>query len=127
MSLKIYLADDADQIRQSLKKMLTAFSGVSIAGEAGTVPRAIEEIAELKPDLVILDIRMPGGSGLDVLREIRRTGGAPTIIILTNFAAAQYRERALSDGADYFFDKSTEFEEVLEVIRQMLDDRTNLQ
>jgi DNA-binding response OmpR family regulator len=68
---------------------------------------------------VILDIRMPGGSGMDVLQAIKREKQAPMVIMLTNYPYPQYRKKCLGLGADYFFDKSTEFEKVTELFKQL--------
>jgi DNA-binding NarL/FixJ family response regulator len=66
---------------------------------------------------VVLDISMPGGSGMYVLETVKKDRPVPVVIMLTNFAHDQYRQKCLQLGADYFFDKSTEFERVIEVLR----------
>jgi DNA-binding NarL/FixJ family response regulator len=68
---------------------------------------------------VILDIRMPGGSGIDVLENIKKTNAAPVVIVLTNYPYPQYRKKCMALGAEYFFDKTTEFEKVTEVIENL--------
>jgi len=81
---------------------------------------ALEAVLALEPDLVVLDISMPDGNGIQVLEAIkkpRRVG--PDIIMLTNFAHEAYRERCRELGAAYFFDKSAEFEEAVEMIREL--------
>jgi len=69
---------------------------------------------------VILDIRMPGGSGIDVLEDIKKINAAPIVIILTNYPYPQYRKKCMAAGADYFFDKSSEFEKVTEVLKKLI-------
>src|SRR2546423_15276142 len=78
---------------------------------------AIAAIEELKPDFVVLDISLPGGNGMQVLERIKTSNPALRVIMLTNFAFEQYRRRCAELGADYFFDKSNEFDKVLEVLR----------
>ena len=73
-----------------------------------------------KLDVVILDIRMPGGNGLDVLRRMKLEKNAPKVIVLTNYSLPEYKEAAMKLGADYFFDKSTEFEKVRMVLKKLL-------
>ena len=73
-----------------------------------------------KLDVVILDIRMPGGNGLDVLRRVKLEHNAPNVIVLTNYSLQEYKEAAMKLGADYFFDKSTEFEKVRMVLNELV-------
>ena len=120
--MKVFIADDSDIVRERLKEMLSEISEVEIIGEAGDGEEAIKSILELHPDVVILDIRMPGGNGIDVLQAIKRGDAAPTVIMLTNYPYPQYRKKCMDLGADYFFDKSNEFERVMEVIEQLIKD-----
>lgn len=76
----------------------------------------------MKTDVVILDIRMPGRNGLDVLRDIKEGSPESKVIILTNYPYPQYRRRCMEEGADFFFDKSSEFEKVTEVLEKYLSD-----
>ena len=69
--IKVFLADDSLIVREHLVTMLTEVTEVEIVGQAENVPDAINGIGKLQPDLVILDIRMPGGSGIDVLEKIK--------------------------------------------------------
>ena len=62
---------------------------------------------------------MPGGSGIDVLREIKQNNQTPLVIVLTNYPYPQYRRKCMDAGADFFFDKSTEFDKVTEVLKQL--------
>jgi DNA-binding NarL/FixJ family response regulator len=62
---------------------------------------------------------MPGGSGIDVLSKIKKDRSAPMVIVLTNYPYPQYRKKCMDCGADFFFDKSTEFGKVIEVIESM--------
>jgi DNA-binding NarL/FixJ family response regulator len=115
--MTILVVDDSPEFRRSLVRLLDTLVGVKIVGEAGSVWEAIQLAAESKPEAVILDIKLPGGSGFDVLREIKKKEEkTPVVVMLTNYASAYYRRKSLEDGADYFFDKSTEFEEVLAVL-----------
>lgn len=90
---------------------------IEVIGEADNVQQAIEHIRQQGPDVVILDIRMPGGNGIDVLREIEKNDQAPVVIMLTNYPYPQYKRKCMDAGADFFFDKSREFEKVVEVLR----------
>lgn len=100
--MKVFIADDSAIVRERLSSMLFDLKGVEIIGFAVTAQNAAESIRELKPDAVILDIRMPGGSGIDVLSEIKKDAKAPVVIILTNYPYPQYREKCMHSGADFF-------------------------
>jgi DNA-binding NarL/FixJ family response regulator len=116
--MRIFIADDSAMLREKLTAMLTRTPGFEVIGEAADVPEAVAAIAMLQPDAVILDIQIRGGTGLDVLREMRQRGSGALVIVLTNFPSRQYREHSFAHGADYFFDKTTEFREVPAVLRE---------
>ena len=115
----VFVVDDSRIIRERLLALLAELPKVQVVGQAELAPEAIEAIRKLKPAAVILDISMPGGSGLQVLETIRREAIDARVIMLTNLAHEPYRSRCLQLGADYFFDKSTEFEKVIEVLRAL--------
>lgn len=117
--MKVFIADDSAVLRERLVEMLSELPGIEIIGQAQDVAEALTSIKKLNPDVVILDIRMPGGSGIDVLQDIKKDKQAPLVIVLTNYPYPQYRKKCLGLGADYFFDKSTEFEKITEVVKQM--------
>jgi DNA-binding NarL/FixJ family response regulator len=83
----------------------------------------MRSISTAQPDFVVLDIWMPGGSGIDALKFIKRSLTVPVVIILTNYPSPEYRQACLQEGADYFFDKSHEFEKVLEVIEKSVGEK----
>ena len=117
--MKVFIADDSVQIRERLIEMLSELPEIEIIGVAGDAPEAIRDIWKLNPDMVILDIRMPGGSGIEVLKEIKEKSH-PVVVMLTNYPYPQYRKKCMDLGADYFFDKSTEFEKVTEVLKRLI-------
>jgi PAS domain S-box-containing protein len=116
--MKILVADDSQPIRSRLVERLSSLPGVTVA-EAEDTPQAIRQIATFMPDVAVLDIRMPGGGGIKALSEIKAIKPDTAVIIMTNYPYAQYRRKCLDAGADFFFDKSTEFELVTETIRQL--------
>jgi DNA-binding NarL/FixJ family response regulator len=103
--------------------MLDELAGVEIVGQAENVAEAISAIGNLKPDVVILDIRMPGGSGIDVLENIKQNDSALLVIILTNYPYPGYRQKCLQAGADFFLDKSTEFDQIPELFERFKQDQ----
>ena len=110
--LKVVIADDSLVIRERLVTLLDELAGVEIVGQAEDGAEAIRAIRTLQPDAVILDIRMPGGSGIDVLRTIKQDKVRPRVIILTNYPYPGYRQKCLQAGADFFLDKSAEFDQI---------------
>src|SRR5205807_1067982 len=120
--MKILIADDSLVVRDRLVTLLTEVHGVEVVAQAKDATEAKSLAAELKPDVAIIDIRMPHGSGADVVREIKRLRPIPKVIVLTNYPHPENRKKCIERGADYFFDKSTEFKKVVAVLRGMLCD-----
>jgi DNA-binding NarL/FixJ family response regulator len=86
--------------------------GLHVVGEADSAAAALRLAAELRPDVIVLDLQLPDGNGLDILPQLKARQPSPAIAVLTNFAQGAFRARCLSLGADWFFDKSSEFETV---------------
>ncbi|MCL4301372.1 MAG: response regulator transcription factor [Anaerolineae bacterium] len=121
--MKVFIADDSCVVRERLTTLLNEVAGIEIVGQAENVAEAISAIGNLQPDVVILDIRMPDGSGIDVLRQIKQNGAGPIVIILTNYPFPGYRQRCLQAGADFFLDKSTEFDQIPALFEQLKPDK----
>ncbi|MFQ5630920.1 MAG: response regulator transcription factor [bacterium] len=117
------IVDDSEVIRDRLCKRLSRLTGVQIAWQAEDAQKAIAAIRQQPPDAVILDLHMPGSSGFEVLKKATKECPHITVIILTNYALPLLKKRCIKAGADYFFDKSTEFEKVVAVLKLMLNDR----
>jgi DNA-binding NarL/FixJ family response regulator len=117
--LKVFIADDSLIVREHLVTMLGELAGIEIVGQAKNVAEAISAIRRLQPDVVILDIRMPGGSGIDVLQNIKQDSVGPMVIILTNYPYPGYRQKCLQAGADFFLDKSTEFDQIPNLLERL--------
>jgi DNA-binding NarL/FixJ family response regulator len=115
----IFIVDDSAVVRERLVTLLSELPNVEVVGQADIAFEAINSIRRLRPSVVVLDISMPGGSGMHVLETIKKDRPEPMVIMLTNFAHDHYRQKCLQLGADYFFDKSTEFERVTEVLRNL--------
>ena len=117
--LKVLVADDSALVRERLAALISELETIELVGEAENAHQAIEAVQRLRPDVVILDIRMPGGNGLRLLEEIKRDVAAPVVIMSTAFPFPQYRRRCLEAGAACFFDKTIEFDRVTEVLEQL--------
>ncbi len=118
--MKILIADDSALMRERLKETISIFGEVEIISEVETGIDALAEMEKLSPDLAILDVRMPEMSGLEVLKAFRKNNTTTRIMILTNYAYDQYRDRALESGADYFFSKSEDYDKILSVLASLL-------
>ena len=124
--MNIFLVEDSSLLRERLIRTLTGIHGVQISGYADTAEDAIQSIRQTNPDTIILDIRLRQGTGFQVLQSVKVRGRPPIVIVLTNFAYQQYRTKYLDAGADYFFDKSNEFDQVITVLTQQLKkEKTN--
>lgn len=122
--MTIFVADDSAIMRERLASMVAELpGGMKLVGQASDAPQAAEAIRRVKPDVVVLDIHMPGGNGIDVLRKIRKDSPAAVVLMLTNYCYPQFRQRCMDAGADYFFDKSAEFGKVAEVLQRLNQDR----
>lgn len=119
--LKVFIADDSRLVRKCLAALVSELRGVKVAGQAGDADEAFEVIQRLRPDVVILNVLMPGGNSIQVLEAIKKSAAAPVVIMLAAFPYPQYRKKCLEVGADYFFDKSTEFDRVVQVLEKMRD------
>ena len=115
----VFIVDDSPVVRERLARMIAELPGVDIVGQAEIAFEALNAIRKLKPGVVVLDISMPGSSGIYVLETLKREEPCPLVIMLTNFSHDQYRRKCLQLGADYFFDKTSEFEKVIEVLRDL--------
>jgi DNA-binding NarL/FixJ family response regulator len=117
--VKILLVDDSTIVRERLKAMLSEVSKVETISQAKDQVEAMELLDKLNPEVVVLDIQMPGGSGIDLLRKLKRRKQPPLAIVLTNLSDSQYRKKCMDAGADFFFDKSSEFERVTAVLKEL--------
>lgn len=113
--MKVVIVDDSPIVRARLITMLDDLENVQIVGQAKSGEEAIEVVTRINPDALILDIRMPGLNGVEVLERLKKSHPNLLIIMITNYPYQQYRERCLAAGADHFFDKSSEFDKIIGV------------
>ena len=117
--MKVLLADDSKLVRERLAVQLCELDKVELVGETDYIPELLELIQRLKPDVVVLDIHMPGGNGIQALAAIKKELGSPVVIMLAMLPYPQYRKRCLEAGAEFFFDKATEFDLVMQALKQL--------
>lgn len=118
-TMNVFIVDDSEIVRDRLTSMLSEVSLINIIGYADNPLTATEAIVRSKPDVVILDIFLTGGSGIHVLKNIRGKQVTAKVIMLTNYAQEEYRKKCFEEGADFFFDKSIEFDRVVDVIQKL--------
>jgi len=114
--MRLFILDDSELLRSRLVDIFSNVEGISIVGQEGDVRKAVEAIKKLKPDLVIMDIRIQGGNGISALEIVKGIENPPIVIMFTNFPYLQYRKRCMDLGADHFFYKATEFENLIKLI-----------
>ena len=117
--MNIALVDDSLLVRERIANIISEIPGAKVIGEAGNSSEAIDVVRKAKPEVVILDIKMPGESGLQVLRKLKNEFEELRIIMLTNYSDSQYKAECLMHGADYFLSKSDEFDKLPEVISKL--------
>ncbi len=120
--MRLFIADDSEILRVRLVDMLSEIEGIEIIGQAQNSLDAVELIEKLNPHVVILDIRMPQENGIKVLKAIKKDNHHIKVIIFTNYPYPQYRKRCMDLGADFFFDKSTEFEKLVDTVKYLTHD-----
>lgn len=118
--MRVFITDDSKIVVERMTDLLKDVSGVEVVGQAGNALDAVLSIKETNPDAVILDLQMPGGSGLDVLKAIRRGHPRLQVLICTNYPYPQYRDECIAAGANYFLDKSADFDKIPTIFRQLI-------
>lgn len=123
--LTVYIVDDSDVMRERLSEMASDIPGIEVTGQSGNPFDALNSIKSEHPDIVILDIRLPGKNGIEMLKDIKQESAAPIVIMITNYPYRQYRQGCMAAGADYFFSKIDEFEMIGQALRRIIRSRSD--
>jgi two-component system, NarL family, response regulator DevR len=119
--MNVLVVEDAPEVRKRLVAIVRAIPGVTVVGEAGSVRGAIDGALADAADVMLLDLQLVDGSGLEVLAAVRPRRPGLYVIVLSNFSnAQQYRDASLAAGADVVLDKTKEFGRVREILRDRL-------
>lgn len=117
--MKVYIVDDSSMLCERLIEMLSEVEKIEIIGKAEHPLEAIKPIRKLQPDVVVLDISIFVGTGIYALEKIKKDKPAPIVIMFTNSPYQQFRKKCLDVGADFFLDKSVEFEKMIEIFKEL--------
>ncbi len=107
-AIRVYLVDDQTMIRAGFKSLLMKDPRFEVVGESGDPRRAIDAIEAVKPDVILLDISMPGLSGIDAIPQIRKSHPKARIVMLTHHEGDSFVEQAMRAGADGYLSKDSE-------------------
>lgn len=118
--IEILLVDDHSIVRQGIRSLLSGYADFRVVGEAASVSDALAWIQHATADVVLLDIRMPDGVGLQVLRALRASGNPMKVLILTSFDDDEYVLEALQQGADGYVLKNASDEMLVNGIRTVM-------
>lgn len=118
--MKILLADDHEVVRRGLKQMLSEEFGAIDYGEAGSAAETLSRLHDSAWDLLVLDINMPGRSGLDVLAELKQRQPGLRILVLSMAPEEEYAIRALKKGASGYLSKQSVATELIDAVRKIL-------
>jgi DNA-binding NarL/FixJ family response regulator len=117
--MTVYIVDDSDVMRERLAELISEIGDIKLTGQSANPFDALQSIKAQHPDIVILDIRLPGKSGIDVLKDIKKESPPTIVIMITNYPYRQYRQGCMAAGADYFFSKIEEFEMIAQALRRI--------
>jgi DNA-binding NarL/FixJ family response regulator len=117
--LSVLLVEDSALLSERLKEILTNVSGVSLTATVDTEATAIDALHTDAIDVIVLDLHLRQGTGFGVLREVRKMPKRPAVIVFTNFDLAEYRRAASALGAEYFLDKTRDFERLPAVLAEI--------
>jgi DNA-binding NarL/FixJ family response regulator len=119
--IRVLLADDQSLVRAGFRMILQAEADIEIVGEAGDGREAVAQAATLRPDVVLMDIRMPHVDGIEATREITARAGSPHVIVLTTFDLDEYVYESLRAGASAFLLKDAREQQLVAAIRVVAD------
>lgn len=117
--IRVLLADDHEVVRLGLKSLLARYSDLEVVAEAGSGTEAYQKALEVNPDVVIMDVRMPDGNGIEACREIRSNNDKIKVLMLTSFADQEALESSILAGAAGYVIKQIDADELVQNIRRV--------
>lgn len=119
-NLKILVVDDSELVIQRLFEIINEVECIDHLYKANSYQQAVDMIAEYKPDIVLLDIQIPGKNGIELLSFIKLHYPNIITVMLTNMVSAYYKDLCVSIGCNHFIDKSRDFEKITSIIKSYL-------
>lgn len=116
-SLRVLLVEDQTVVREGLRQLVESEPGLTVAGEAATVAEAVALGARLQPDVVLLDLKLPDGSGLDAARQLLAGQNPPAVLVLSTYEDTALVRSALALGVSGYIPKSASFQEIVAAVR----------
>jgi len=119
--VRVFLVEDSPLIRKRIVDSLDSIGGFEVIGFSESEDEAVETIGDVQPDVIITDIRLKQGNGIEVVRQVRLKPVAvqPKIYVLSNYAYPEYKRQCELVGADDFFDKSSEYDRFIDTLQQV--------
>ncbi|MFN2250954.1 MAG: response regulator [Anaerolineae bacterium] len=119
--MRLVIVDDHEVVRLGLRSLLEAETDLVVVGEASTVAEAVEECVRLRPDLALMDVRLPDGTGIEACRQIRARAPGTQVLVLTSFADTDVVMDAIEAGAAGYVLKQLDTDSLLSAIRRVRD------
>lgn len=123
-TIRVLLVDDTETVRRALRLTLSVEPDLAIVGEAADGARAVRLAQELHPDIILMDLELPGMNGIEATRRIKAAGEAGAVVMLTAFGGEERRAAAANAGVALFLEKGDNLDDLAEDIRA-LHDRNN--
>jgi len=117
--IRLLLADDHAVVREGLRRLLEEKNGLSVVGEAGTVPEILEQLRKTPVDVIVLDIAMPGPGIVETLREVQAIQPGARALVLTAYPETEYAVRVLRAGAAGYLTKDRSLDQLVDAIRRV--------
>jgi len=124
--MSVLIVDDSETLRRRLKEALILIRTDLEFYEASSGEEALRVFSSEMQDIVILDISLPDISGIEILKEIKISDPGTRVIIFTSYPSAEFRDRCIALGADYFFDKCKDYRNILELFRRNFQDKQQI-
>jgi DNA-binding NarL/FixJ family response regulator len=118
--MKVLIAEGSSSVREGFARLVSNMEGVRLVGKAQDIAEARILVRQILPDLAILDVDLSSGSGMDLLKQIKKDLPDCIVFMITDFPHPFYRRKCLEAGAEYFFDKFTELDKLLEELRNVI-------
>lgn len=124
--MSVFVVEDSSLVRRRIADNVGAIAGFEVVGVAEAENQAVAAIERLHPEVIVADIQLKQGSGMGVLHSVRskERNPRPIVVMLSNYAESEYKERALAGGADAVFDKTTEYAQFLSALEAGIPART---